>query len=270
MQPFLVQFCRCHPGEGHTGRGKEKKKKREKKHTHAVVTPGNEWAPAGVWGGSGRPGESPEGRRGWAPGAAGRAVRAAGSPRWLARAQPLAPPLPPGRLAAPQRRRQLQLPPPPLAALLATWAAAATGGARRPRRLGPRSAPPPRGMRGPRTDAAPRRLQEGRRPWGGRCGWEWGGPQGAGRQRASGRAHGARAHREPLGRTAGAPGWTRALWGLSKRKGRLRGADASQGAPGNKCVGWQRGKGTEHMLGLQVGTFPIGRGCLAHMPRWRY
>lgn len=36
MQPLLVQFRLCHPGEGHTGRGRRKKNK-----THAVVTQGD-------------------------------------------------------------------------------------------------------------------------------------------------------------------------------------------------------------------------------------
>lgn len=42
---------------------------------------------------------------------------------------------------------------------------------------------------------------------------------------------------ELLGRTAGANGWTRALWGVSKTRWRLQGADASQKASGGARVG---------------------------------
>lgn len=59
MQPLLVQFRLCHPGEGHTGRGRRKKNK-----THAVVTQGDRRA---LVGGSTTPGTA-EGCVGSAPG----------------------------------------------------------------------------------------------------------------------------------------------------------------------------------------------------------
>lgn len=201
-------------------------------------------------GGSGRPGESPGGGRdrlrGLRAELCARLARPAGWPGlslWPPPARP------PGCAPAP---RSLQLPPPPPAALGATWAAGshwagALGWPRAgspPRRLGPRSAP--RGMRDPRKrppEALGGQETLGRSPrvgvgWSPRQGQGTGsapaaGTGGAGAQRAS-RAHSWRSW------------WTRALWGPSRRKGRLGEQMPAKGPLVIKrvCGG---GRGAEHI-----------------------
>lgn len=91
---------------------------------------------------------------------------------------------------------------------------------------------PPLGCAGPAVAA----LGGSRQAGGARAvaaGWEWGCPR-RGRAARVRVCTGARTHGEPLGRTAGAPGWTRALWVPSRMRWRLRRANASRPASGRK------------------------------------
>lgn len=222
----------CNSASAILEKGTQGGERRERKNTRCSHSRKSMGTSGGgrAWIDSGRA----EGRPGRAQGAAGRAVRAAGSPAGSPAGWPglsLWPPpaRPPGCAPAP---RSLQLPPLPLAALVGTWAQGShwEGAPARGWFSAPTSGPSlrPLGYAGPSDGTRPPEALGGQRPWGGRRGWDWGGPPGADRQRACGRA--LRAHCEPLGRTACAPGWTHALWG--KRRGRLQGADASQGASG--------------------------------------
>lgn len=181
----------------------------------------------GTPGGSARiPGRA-ERRSGSAPGVAGRAARAAGSPGWLARAQPLAPARPAAWLR-PSAAANCISPPPPAAPVRNVGRRRPLGGRAglvlvlRPDVSAPRSAPGVCGTRG----CGPRRPWAGKRRPG--C-WQEG--VGVLKVRTGSVRTGGHQGRR---RSAGAPGWTRALWGPRKMRWRLRRANVNRGSSGRK------------------------------------
>lgn len=173
-----------------------------------------------------KPWGTAEGWRGILSGVAGRALRSAGLPGLSLRPPPARPPgcaPAPPLTAAPGRGRPRQL---------GTWATGSRReGAPAPRWSSALTSPrlaPPLGCGGPAATAprGSRRAGDAGLPPQGR----WG-PQGADGERACGWAPGARAHSEPLGRTAGSGVDARSL---ESQQGKVAPVPASRGASGRK------------------------------------